>query len=148
MTQSRVIPVKVSNDCNFHFQWKQRSALGFLFQSGLPSLFTLPFCRCWGYCCAYFVRCWYYLWPCLVSRLWKRLIKHLYLPLNLLALFFTCLWLVNARAACSSTCAPWSQMCSRGIGLHGLHLQDFGGHPGMEERILLSSERNCLVTKV
>lgn len=23
----------MSNDCNFHFQWKQRSALGFLFQS-------------------------------------------------------------------------------------------------------------------
>lgn len=31
-----------------------------------------------------------------------------------------------------------------------LNLQgkDFRGHPGMEEKILLSSERNCLVTKV
>lgn len=65
------ISVKVSNDCNFHSQWKQSSAVGFIFQSFRPPLFTLPSCRCWGYCCAYFVRCCYYLWPCLVSRLWK-----------------------------------------------------------------------------
>lgn len=56
----------------------------------------------------------------------------------------------DTRAACGSRCAPCSQMCSGGAGLHGLHLQelDFGRHPGMEERILPSSERNCLVTKV
>lgn len=143
--------VTVSNDCNFHFRWKQSSEVGFIVHSFFspPSLLCHPVVvEATAVRILSGVAIIYDLVLCPDCE--KRLIKYLYLPLHLLALFFTRLWItepVNATAACC-----WGQLqgCSRGPGFQGAHLRelDFRGHPGMEERILPSSERNCLVTKV
>lgn len=102
----RFISVKVSNDCNFHFQWKQSSAVGFIFQSffSLPSLLCHPVVvEATAVRISSGVAIIYDLVLCPDCE--KRLIKHLYLPLHPLALVFTRLWIplpVKARAACCS----------------------------------------------
>lgn len=136
--------------------------LSFLFwaQSVFFSLFALPSyatCRCWDYCCAYLVRCWILCMTLSCVPTVKRLIKHLCLPQ---IQYLWALFLPLSHCARVCECKDKAVACVFGFsGTFNSHrcrpikevkLQSLrlSGHPGMEERILRSSERNCLVTKV
>lgn len=124
----------------------------FLSPFALPSYAT---CRCWDYCCAYLVRCWILCMTLSCVPTVKRLIKHLYLPqiqksvgsLLHLPLKSLCPQRKGSRAHLTSVGFAWfiSRPYQR---MEPDQALCFSGHPGTEDRILRSSERNCLVTKV